>query len=154
MSPTPLKPAGLLPPSSHLPLTPRLHVEVQSQPAQPWGLSFSKFLKLSEPPFFCNEKLLRGLNKKMTTKGTCLANCKVCHTQLDSLKNGPKPILGLPWWCREESACQCRGHGFEPWSGTVPHATEQLSPCATTPEAHVPRARAPQQKKPAHGNEE
>ena len=33
-----------------------------------------------------------------------------------------------------ESACQCRGHGFEPWSGKIPHATEQLSPCATTTE--------------------
>ena len=25
-----------------------------------------------------------------------------------------------------------RGHGFKPWSGKIPHATEQLSPCATT----------------------
>ena len=29
---------------------------------------------------------------------------------------------------------QCRGHGFEPWSRKIPHATEQLSPCATTTE--------------------
>ena len=28
----------------------------------------------------------------------------------------------------KESACQCRGHGFEPWSGKIPHAAEQLSP--------------------------
>ena len=27
---------------------------------------------------------------------------------------------------------QCRGQGFEPWSGKIPHAAEQLSPCATT----------------------
>ena len=32
----------------------------------------------------------------------------------------------------EESTCQCRRHGFEPRSGKVPHATEQLNPCATT----------------------
>ena len=25
-------------------------------------------------------------------------------------------------------ACQCGGHGFEPWSGRIPHATEQLGP--------------------------
>ena len=25
-------------------------------------------------------------------------------------------------------------HGFEPWSGKIPHAAEQLSPCATTTE--------------------
>ncbi|KAJ8784364.1 hypothetical protein J1605_008297 [Eschrichtius robustus] len=30
--------------------------------------------------------------------------------------------------------CQCRGHGFEPWSGKIPHVTEQLSPCTTTTE--------------------
>ena len=50
--------------------------------------------------------------------------------------------------------------GFNPWSGKIPHATEQLSPCATTTEpalwsscattteARAPRARAPQQEKP------
>ena len=26
------------------------------------------------------------------------------------------------------------GQGFEPWSGKIPHAAEQLSPCATTTE--------------------
>ena len=31
-------------------------------------------------------------------------------------------------------ACQGRGHGFEPWSGKIPHAAEQLSPCAITTE--------------------
>ena len=33
---------------------------------------------------------------------------------------------------------QCRGHGFEPWSGKIPHAVEQLGPWATTTEpAHL-----------------
>ena len=32
-------------------------------------------------------------------------------------------------------ACQCRGHRFEPWPRKIPHAAEQLSPCATTTEA-------------------
>ena len=27
---------------------------------------------------------------------------------------------------------QCPGHGFELWSGKVPHAAEQLSPCTIT----------------------
>ena len=59
------------------------------------------------------------------------------------------------------------GDMFEPWSGKIPHAAEQLSPCATTTkpallarepqlvslcttttEARVPRAHAPQQEKP------
>ena len=25
-------------------------------------------------------------------------------------------------------------HGFDPWTGKIPHAAEQLSPCATTTE--------------------
>ena len=41
-----------------------------------------------------------------------------------------------------------QGHGFQPWSGKIPHAAEQLSPCATTTEACVPRARGLQQEKP------
>ena len=43
---------------------------------------------------------------------------------------------------KKESACQCRGHGFKPWSGKIPHAAEQLSPCATTLSlrSRVPRA--------------
>ena len=28
----------------------------------------------------------------------------------------------------------CRGHGFNPWPGKIPHAVEQLSLCATNPE--------------------
>ena len=43
--------------------------------------------------------------------------------------------LGLPWWCSGwKSACQCRGHRFDPWSRKIPHAAEQLSPRATTTE--------------------
>ena len=48
-----------------------------------------------------------------------------------------------------------QGHGFEPWSGKIPHAVEQLSPWpqllsmrAITTEALAPRAHAPQQEKP------
>ena len=40
------------------------------------------------------------------------------------------------------------GDRFEPWSGKIPHAAEQLSPPATNTEAHAPRACAPQQEKP------
>ena len=36
---------------------------------------------------------------------------------------------------------------FDPWSGKIPHAVEQLSPCAKLKLVH-PRAPAPQQKKP------
>ena len=41
----------------------------------------------------------------------------------------------LPWRLSgKESACQCRKHGFNPWSGKIAHAAEQLSPSATTTE--------------------
>ena len=32
------------------------------------------------------------------------------------------------WFSDNESACQCRRHGFDPWSGKISHASEQLSP--------------------------
>ena len=51
------------------------------------------------------------------------------------------------------------GHQFDPYSGKIPHASEQLSPCTTAAdsrafelqltEARVPRAHAPQQEKPS-----
>ena len=51
-------------------------------------------------------------------------------------------IQEFPWWSSgQESACQCRGHRFNPWCGKIPHAEEQLSPSATTTEACMPRAR-------------
>ena len=57
---------------------------------------------------------------------------------------------GLPWWLSgEESTCQSRGHGSNPWSGAIPHATGQLSPRAATPttEPVCPRMCALQQEK-------
>ena len=30
--------------------------------------------------------------------------------------------------------CQCRGEGFNSWSGKIPHAIEQLSPCTANTE--------------------
>ena len=68
--------------------------------------------------------------------------------------------LGLPWWRSGwESACQCRGHGFEPWPGGIPHAAEQLSPCATTTEPALLEPvlrskRGHDSERPAHGDEE
>ena len=41
-------------------------------------------------------------------------------------------ILGLPWYLSgKESACQCRKHEFNPRSGKIPQAAEQLGPGAT-----------------------
>ena len=42
---------------------------------------------------------------------------------------------GPPWWFSgKESACPCKSQGFNPRSGKIPRALEQLRPCATTVE--------------------
>ena len=48
-------------------------------------------------------------------------------------KRVKKLLQGFPWWLSgKESACQCRRHGLDPWSRKIPHAMEQLNPCART----------------------
>ena len=44
----------------------------------------------------------------------------------------------------DKNPCQCRGHGFDPWSRNTTHTAEQVSPCATTTESVLwsPRAAA------------
>ena len=50
-----------------------------------------------------------------------------------------------------QSACQCRGHGFNPWFGKIPQAEEQLSQRTTATEVRgLPKACALQQEKPMH----
>ena len=55
----------------------------------------------------------------------------------------------LRWLSGKESACQCRRHGFDPWSGKIPLAAEQLNLC---PRAREPRllSPVPQLLEPAH----
>ena len=60
-----------------------------------------------------------------------------------------KLCRGLEWWYSgQESICQTRGQGFNPWSGNTPHATEQPSLRATSTEARVPRICTLKQEKP------
>ena len=71
-----------------------------------------------------------------------------------------KSTQGLPWWRSGwESACQCRGHGFEPWSGKIPHAAERLGPWATIAkpvrlEPVLRNKRGRDSERPAHRDEE
>ena len=71
-----------------------------------------------------------------------------------------KCFLGLPWWRSGwESACQCRGRGFEPWFGRIPHAAERLGPWATTTEPArlepvLRNERGRDSERPAHRDEE
>ena len=67
---------------------------------------------------------------------------------------------GLPWWRSGwESACWCGGHGFEPWSGRIPYAAEQLGPWATITEPArlepvLRNKRGRDSERPAHRDEE
>ena len=71
-----------------------------------------------------------------------------------------KISVGLPWWRSGwESACQCRGHGFEPWSGKIPRAAGQLGPWTTTTEPArlepvLHNKRGHDGERPAHRDEE
>ena len=59
--------------------------------------------------------------------------------------------MGLPWgFPGKEPTCRCRRHGFEPWSGKIPRATEQLSPWATATESVYSRAQELQLLKPPY----
>ena len=68
--------------------------------------------------------------------------------------------VGFPWWRSGwESACQCRGRGFEPWSERIPHATERLGPWATIAEPArlepvLRNKRGRNSERPAHRDEE
>ena len=52
------------------------------------------------------------------------------------------------WFNGKESALRCKGHQFHPWSRKIPHAEEQLSPCATTAEPAFCNKRSPCNEKP------
>ena len=78
-----------------------------------------------------------------------LRSCMSCReAQKEKLKKEKEKAIGLSWWLSgKESTCQCRRHGFDSWSGKIPHALGQLSLCATATEAHGPKASALQQAK-------
>ena len=72
---------------------------------------------------------------------TCKVGVETEATQLYRLNQlkyvkALRKVLGraslVVQWLR--ICCQCRGHGFKPWSRKIPHAAEQLNPCTTTTE--------------------
>ena len=97
-----------------------------------WKTSWM-FLKKTELPYdqqFHSWVYIRRKNENTNLK-------RYIHPSVHSsiIYNYQDTEAGLPWWrSGEESACQCRGQGFEVWSGKISHAVEQLSPCTTTTE--------------------
>ena len=56
----------------------------------------------------------------------------------ESWKQQEKSNPGLPWWSSgQDSACQCKGYQFQPWSGKIACAKRQLNPCVPTIEPRV-----------------
>ena len=108
--------------------------------------------------------------RKMPPSFLPLGFRRVAHTGPPSLLvTGQTPVTlrntaqGLPWRLSgEESAHQCRRHRLYPWSGRIPRASEQLSPCtprmelrSRARELHLlkpphPGAPAPQQERSTH----
>ena len=95
------------------------------------------FSKISHP-------FMIKTHNKPRIKGNFLSVDKEClqSPKLTSyLKvNVSRTALMVPWL---RTCQQCRRHGFDPWSGRLPQATEQRSLCATTidPVALEPRSR-------------
>ena len=73
-----------------------------------------------------NSSFLLGDNQKMPLKMIIKEREKERGKQVGCLETWRK---GLPCGC--VSVCQCRGCRFNSWSKKIPHATGQLSPCAT-----------------------
>ena len=48
----------------------------------------------------------------------------ILSTTTNSLLAKDVNVKSLWWLSDKESACQCRRHGFAPWSGKIPHAVE------------------------------
>ena len=101
-------------------------------PHFPWVCLEAELYWGSSTGTFCQKK-----KKKFTIALSPLQIGKeiVFQSWNSSLKEG---WIGFPQWLSGwESACQCRGHGFDPWSGKIPHAEAWLSLCATTTEAYT-----------------
>ena len=99
-----------------------------------WSFSFS-IIPSKEHPGLISFKMdwldllaVQGTLKSLLQHHSSKASILRCGTEC--LK-----YLGFPsWYSGQELACQCRGWGFNPWSGKIPRAVEQLSPGATTTE--------------------
>ena len=101
----------------------------------------------------CWTGLCSGWNGGRQRYQVLISGICVCYLKI-------KKKLGLPRWRSGwESACQCRGHGFEPLSGKIPHAAERLGPWAPIAEPAclepvLRNKRGRDSERPAHRDEE
>ena len=98
---------------------------ISSSAIKPWspscGSLFARSVGIASAVLWLNSSTLRSSkNPRDTPQNAAERN----HSRM--FENG------FHWWLSgKESTCQCRRHRFNPWSGKIPLATEQLSPCPT-----------------------
>ena len=120
-------------------------------------LSHSRMLKNCQTVFwFALAVVGLGLVGSVTGQFMSPVRKRIQNYEFKIRYNGGFPVGSVV----EQPACQCRKRGFAPWSGKIPHATEQINPCATTtepvlqspgttaPEVHAPQSLALQQEGP------
>ena len=101
------------------------------------------------PPFLCRVTLCLSFVRILLM---ALRNHLESPGKSPHLKN---LNLGFLWWYRgKESTCQCKGRGFGPWAEKIPHATGQISPCATTTEPLHLEPELCNNDRPTHRNRE
>ena len=61
-------------------------------------------------------------------------NSKETHSLIQKVGKKGKKYQVVGGTVVKNPPANARGHGFEPWSGKILRAAEQLSPCATTTE--------------------
>ena len=107
----------------------------------------------------CSMTSLTGVTKKwiptnlLPREGKAwIKKTKLRLAKWKGVRNGWIKIwgLGLPRWRSGwESACRCRGYGFEPRSGKIPRAAEWLGPWATATEPALRNRRGHDGERPA-----
>ena len=80
----------------------------------------------------------RGVWGRLGTR-ICVAESILCSPEIvATLLIGYTPTQNKKCFFflfKKESACWCRGHRFNPWSGKIPRASKELRRCTTTTEA-------------------
>ena len=103
----------------------RLHREAEQ--LSPWQRG-ERYLRAAGHWVGESRTIFRSIKWELTIRITW-----ECTDDCTSLKRW---CQGRPWSSADANppACQCRGHHFDPWSGKIPRAAGQLSPCETTTE--------------------